>query len=106
MFEFTPQSPGRNVQFSWEPPALLNRNGDITNYNLTCIAGMSIVTANYNSAGTYILSGFEALTTYTCRVHARNSAGGGPPATLTATTMEDGMPVSYTHLTLPTIYSV
>ena len=96
MFEFTPLSPGRNVQLSWEPPALLNRNGDITNYNLTCMAGMNIVTANYNSAGTYILSGFEALTTYTCRVHARNSAGGGPPATLTATTMEDGMLLLYT----------
>ena len=92
MFEFTPQLPGRNVRFSWKPPALLNRNGDITNYNLTCVAtGTSIVTANYSTAGTYILSGFEALTTYICSVYAQNAAGSGPPATQTATTMEDGM---------------
>ena len=96
MFEFTPQSPGRNVQFSWEPPALLNRNGDIINYNLTCMAGMNIVTANYSAAGTYTLSGFKALTTYTCWVFAQNAVGSGPPDTLTATTMEDGMLLLYT----------
>ena len=100
MFEFTPQSPGRNVRFSWEPPALLNRNGDIINYNLTCTAGMSIVTANYSSAGTYILNGFEALTTYTCSVYAQNAAGSGPPDTRTETTMEDGMLLLYSSCLL------
>ena len=94
MFEFTSLLTGRKVEFSWSPPALLDRNGDITNYTLTCtpvgVTGVSSVTMTYSEAGTYTLSGFKPVTTYECSVLSRNSAGVGPAATLTEATSEDG----------------
>ena len=54
------------------------------------MSGGSVVTANYSTAGTYVLNGFKAVTVYMCSVYAENSAGIGPPDSLTVTTREDG----------------
>ena len=103
-FEFTPQRPGVNVEFFWSPPDLLRRNGDITNYTLTCtpvgVTGVSPVTMTYPEAGTYTLGGFKPVTTYNCVLTARNSAGVGPPATTTEATLEDGRILKLVYIVL------
>ena len=81
----------RDVTFTWQLPAITERNGMITNYSLTCINTTTALTRVYPPVGTnsYLLTGFIPDTAYTCRVFAINSAGRGPTANLTLTTQQD-----------------
>ena len=84
----------RVSQFSWSPPSLLNSTTVIAGYTLTCtsrVAGVSTVTMNYTEIReSYSLGGFRPATEYNCSVFASNSAGDGPPASTSVTTMDDG----------------
>ena len=86
----------RNVTFTWLLPVLTERNGVITNYNLTCVSTTAgreaFVTKEYSAteSNSYTLTGLKPDTSYTCRVFAINSVGGGPTANLSLTTQPDG----------------
>ena len=84
-------SDGRSITVSWSPPNLMDRNGVITSYTVTCrSSGVATVTMTYSAAETYTLGGFKPATRYTCDIVAANSAGMGPPESSTITTSEDG----------------
>ena len=83
----------RDVTFTWQLLAITERNGMITNYNLTCVNTTTALTRVYpppeSDTFSYLLTGFRPNTAYTCRVFATNSAGRGPTANLTLTTQQD-----------------
>ena len=83
----------RDVTFTWQLPAITERNGMITNYNLTCVNTTTALTRVYpppeSDTFSYLITGFRPDTAYTCRVFATNSAGRGPTANLTLTTQQD-----------------
>ena len=82
---------GRSISLSWAPPSLIDRNGIITSYTVTCrSSGVATVTMVYSTAGMYTLGGFKPATSYTCDIVAANSAGMGPRESSTVTTSEDG----------------
>ena len=81
----------RSITVSWSPPNLMDRNGVITSYTVTCrSSGVATVTMTYSAAGTYTLGGFKPATRYTCDIVAANSAGMGPRESSAVTTSEDG----------------
>ena len=81
----------RSISLSWAPPNLMDRNGDITSYTVTCrSSGVATITMTYSAAGTYTLGGFKPATRYTCDIVAANSAGMGPAKSSTVTTSEEG----------------
>ena len=93
---FIESNDARNVTFTWTLPLLADRNGNITSYNLTCISTTvgreAFLTRVYTPAESnrYTLPGFRPNTMHSCRVFAINSAGRGPEADLTFTTLQDG----------------
>ena len=90
MLERIPTS-GQSISLSWASPNLMDRNGVITSYTVTCrSSGVATVTMTYSAAGPYTLGGFKPATRYTCDIVAANSAGMGPPESSTVTTSEDG----------------
>ena len=80
------------LTFSWDPPPLADRNGIIIGYQLSCDPQPSTFPRVYNQSGPVntgtTLNVFTPGTTYTCRVLPSNSAGDGPPASITVTTLE------------------
>ena len=84
----------RNVTFTWLLPVLTERNGNITNYSLTCTATgrEAFLPRVYPVAesNSYTLTGLKPDTSYTCQVFANNSVGRGPTANLSLTTQPDG----------------
>lgn len=81
-----------DVTFSWSPPEVTLRNGDIVEYVLSCSPrGSAVMTVTiFTEPGTYMVDGFSANTDYNCSVIASNSKGSGPPATLLFTTQAGG----------------
>ncbi len=66
------------------------RNGNITNYTLTCEPTIpSVLPFTVTDLSTTV-EGFTPYTNYTCQVLGRNTAGEGPPASNTIQTPEDG----------------
>ena len=84
--EAVPSSTG--LQLSWSPPEPQLRNGEITSYTISCSSSSS--STDTTSITEYIVTGLSPNTEYTCSVRATNSAGTGPPETVTATTLETG----------------
>ena len=82
------------LTFSWDPPLPADRNGIIIGYQLSCDPQPSSFPRVYNQSMTgpvntgTTLNVFTPGTTYTCRVLPSNSAGVGPPASTTVTTLE------------------
>ena len=80
------------LTFSWDPPLPADRNGIIIGYQLSCDPQPSSFPRVYNQSGSVntgtTLNVFTPGTTYTCRVLPGNSAGDGPPASMTVTTLE------------------
>ena len=75
------------VEFTWSPPEVILRNGEITTYTVTCISGGSQkVLATVEGSGTHEVEGFSPSTDYNCTVVATNSAGNGPHASISFTT--------------------
>ena len=83
-----------SITFTWKPPR--NISGIITNYTFQCSTpGAGVIIHNLNflinsSLTTTTLSGFLPYTSYSCSIIAHTSAGGGPAATVSVTTLQDG----------------
>ena len=88
------------LDLSWDAPPEDQRNGDITNYTLSCdeMVGDSsllvdtipfpLLVAETGSVS-LVYDGFRPGTPITCSVRASNFAGTGPPAIETVTTLEE-----------------
>ena len=87
----------------WNTP--LQPNGVVTQYQLRCSGSGQVVTRSVlGSQTTTTLSGLLPYTTYSCSNTAHTSAGGGPAATVTATTAQDGeLKSSSCSINLPSI---
>ena len=97
---FSTESAAMSIQFSWSPPSLLNSTTIISSYTLTCrseVAGVNTVMNVYPNAEIYTLGGFRPATEYNCSVFASNSAGDGPPASTSVTTMDDSELAIYVY---------
>ena len=80
-----------SLQLSWSPPKPPLRNGEITSYTISCSSSSSSSPSTDTTSDTeYTVTGLSPNTEYTCSVRATNSAGTGPPETVTETTLEDG----------------
>ena len=80
-----------NITLTWGPPDHDKLNGLLVEYRVQC----SGRTREYNqivnsSQNTTTLSGLLPYTNYSCNITAHNSAGGGPAATTSVTTKQDG----------------
>ena len=84
-----------SLTLSWEPPSLVNQNGAILNYTLTCIppaeSGLPPMTSVFTISGAHTLNGLAPATLYSCSVFATNIYGNGSPATVSAMTEDGGM---------------
>ena len=94
-----PAGPPRQVFFIAETSTSLNitwsapttPNGVITEYQLQCSSDNTIFTwAVMGSQTTTTLSGLLPYISYSCSITAHTSAGGGPAATTSVTTLQDG----------------
>ena len=76
-----------SMNVSWSAPS--TPNGVITEYQLQCSGGGQVF--NYTVMETMTtLSGLLPYTNYSCSITAHTSVGGGPAATTSVTTLQDG----------------
>ena len=88
MFMVTKMS-SKMSTFQWKAPK--EPNGIITSYHLECADGVSVFNQTANgSQTTTTLSGLHPHTNYSCNITAHTSVGGGPAATTSVTTEQDG----------------
>ena len=74
----------------WSAPAI--PNGVITEYQLQCSGGGQVFNHTVMETTT-TLSGLLPYTNYSCSITAHTSAGGGPAATTSVTTLQDSEPI-------------
>ena len=101
---FVAEAAERDVTFSWSPPNVTLRNGNIIGYNLSCSPSPSSLPQSFPESGTYtvahfspstthacstLASRFSPATSYECSVVALNGKGAGPPAVVSFTTAYD-----------------
>ena len=79
----------RQVNFSWSPPPVTQRNGLITSYTLFCSPSPSSLPQSASHSGPLTVAGFSPDTSYSCLVVANNGLGSGPPAHTNFTTLQD-----------------
>ena len=78
------------VVFSWGPLPVLERNGVIIQYTVTCNSSFGSVSQSFEEDGTNAtISGFWPNTTYSCDIFATNSAGDGPSRSGVSFTTKD-----------------
>ena len=78
-----------SIAVNWLPP--VKPNGIITEYHLQCSGGGEIFTSVLSGSQTATtLSGLLPYTNYSCSITAHTSVGGGPEATTSVTTKQDG----------------
>ena len=75
------------IAFIWSAPS--TPNGIITEYQLQCSGGGQVFNLTVMET-TFALSGLLPYTNYSCSITAHTSAGGGPAATSSVTTLQDG----------------
>ena len=81
-----------SITVSWSAPA--TPNGVITEYQLQCSGGGQVFSRTVmGSQTTTTLSGLLPYTNYSCNITAHTSVGGGPAATTSVTTKQDGEPI-------------
>ena len=82
-----------NITFSWLPPLIHLRNGNITHYSLRCCYDNStdVITLEHLQIHdtTYLLINLLPYTNYSCNVGASTSVGEGPSTSIVARTDED-----------------
>ena len=78
------------TMLTWSPP--VEPNGVITEYHLQCSGGGQLLKMNFskNQPTTITLSGLLPYTNYSCSITAHTSVGGGPAATTSVVTDQDG----------------
>ena len=87
---FTAVAGEREVVFSWSPPPVIQRNGIIMHYTLSCSPSPSSLPQSPTSqSGLLTVAGFSPNTTYSCSLLASNSKGSGPTTNVTFTTQDD-----------------
>ena len=79
----------RKVAFSWSPPPVLQQNGHITSYTLSCSPSTFSLPQSLLLSAPLTVAGFSPGTPYSCSVVASNSQGSGPPAHANFTTLQD-----------------
>ena len=77
----------RSLTLTWKAP--VQPNGVITEYQLQCSGGGQVFNRTVMETTT-TLSGLLPYTNYSCSITAHTSAGGGPAATTSVTTLQDG----------------
>ena len=78
-----------SIIYSWSAPA--TPNGVITEYQLLCSGGGQELSRSVMGSQTITtLSGLLPYTSYSCSITAHTSAGGGPAATTSVITEQDG----------------
>ena len=75
------------ISLHWSAPS--TPNGVITEYQLQCSGGGQVFNCTVMETTT-ILNGLLPFTNYACNITAHTSAGGGPAATASVTTLQDG----------------
>ena len=79
----------QSINVTWSAPT--TPNGVITEYQLQCSGdNKKLTSAVMGSPTTTTLSGLLPYTNYSCSITAHTSAGGGPAATISVTTLQDG----------------
>ena len=89
----------RSLTLTWSAPEI--PNGVITEYQLQCSGGGQVFNRTVMET-TATLSGLLPYTNYSCSITARTSAGGGPAATTSVITLQDGT----VHHTISLLYSL
>ncbi|CAI8015229.1 hypothetical protein GBAR_LOCUS9460 [Geodia barretti] len=80
----------REVEFSWSPPPVTQRNGVITSYTISCSPSPSSLPHSPTSqSGPHTVAGFSPNTHYSCSLVASNTRGSGPPANTSFNTQQD-----------------
>ena len=74
------------ITLAWSAPA--TPNGVITEYQLQCSGGGQVFNHTVMETTT-TLSGLLPYTNYSCSITAHTSAGGGPAATTSVTTLQE-----------------
>ena len=89
----------KNILFSWLPPLIHLRNGNITHYslrysyyNLTRFMSWEII---HIQNTTFLLRNLLSYTNYSCNVSASTSVGEGPTTNIIVTTEEDSKTVHF-----------
>ena len=77
----------KTITFIWSAPS--TPNGVITEYQLQCSGGGKVFNRTVMKTTT-TLSGLLPFTNYSCSITAHTSVGGGPAATTSVTTLQDG----------------
>ena len=77
----------KSINVTWSAPA--TPNGVITEYQLQSSGGGQVFNRTVMETTT-TLSGLLPYTNYSCSIIAHTNAGGGPAATTSVTTLEDG----------------
>ena len=94
-----------SLSFTWDAP--LKPNGVITKYVfLRSCGGMEHVISITGSQTTTTLSGLLPYTNYSCSITAHTSVGGGPPATASVITLQDGEQIYHVLVSLAFCYIV
>ena len=77
---------GTSMAFSWSPPNVMQQNGYITNYTVTCTGSQPLASAT-TSQLQFTIDIFTPGETFQCTVYATNQHGDGPHTdTLSVTT--------------------
>ena len=84
---FTISETSTVISLHWSSPS--TPNGLITEYQLQCSGGGQVFIRTVMETIT-TLSGLLPYTNYSCSITAHTSAGGGPAATASVTTLQDG----------------
>ena len=87
----------KTITLLWSAPS--TPNGVITEYQLQCSGGGQVFSRTVMETST-TLSGLLPYTNYSCSITAHTSAGGGPAATTSVTTLQDGI----VHHTISLLY--
>ena len=77
----------KSLNVTWSAPAI--PNGVITEYQLQCSGGGQVFNRTVMETMT-TLSGLLPYTNYSCSIIGHTSAGGGPAATTSVITLQDG----------------
>ena len=77
----------KTITLIWSAPS--TPNGVITEYQLQCSGGGQVFSRTVMETTT-TLSGLLPYTSYSCSITAHTSVGGGPAATTSMTTLQDG----------------
>ena len=85
----------RNINLTWSPPLPSQSNGVIISYFITCSTGGSIINSTRTSSTSLAITGLLPYTNYSCSITAHTSAGGGPAANTSVTTLQDGEQIQH-----------